>query len=66
MSSLRKYVFWFIPGSQDLYGPEALEQVEINAKKIAEAFDNDPNIPGKVMCKPVVWMQTMTLIAQVS
>lgn len=54
MASLKKYTFWFVPGSQDLYGPETLEQVDINAKKIADAFDNDPNIPGKVICKPVV------------
>ncbi|HHW71276.1 MAG TPA: L-arabinose isomerase [Clostridiales bacterium] len=54
MANLKKYEFWFIPGSQDLYGPETLEKVGINAKKIADAFDNDPNIPGKVICKPVV------------
>lgn len=54
MSNLKKYEFWFIPGSQDLYGPETLEQVAVNAKKIADAFDNNPNIPGKVICKPVV------------
>lgn len=54
MDSLKNYVFWFIPGSQDLYGPETLKQVEINAKKIADAFDSAPDIPGKVICKPVV------------
>lgn len=54
MANLKNYIFWFIPGSQDLYGPKALEQVEINAKKIADAFDNDTNIPAKVICKPVV------------
>ena len=31
-----KYNFWFIVGSQFLYGPEVLETVEIRAKEMAE------------------------------
>lgn len=54
MSDLKKYTFWFIPGGQDLYGEDVLKQVNNDSAKIANAFDNDPNIPGKVICKPVV------------
>lgn len=45
---------WFITGSQHLYGPEALKQVDINSEQIARALDADPAIPVKVVFKPVV------------
>lgn len=32
------YKFWFITGSQALYGPEALQQVEADAKKNGQRF----------------------------
>ena len=33
-----KYQFWFVTGSQHLYGPETLQQVEANSREIAEAL----------------------------
>ncbi len=33
---MKKYAFWFIVGSQFLYGPEVLETVEARAKEMAE------------------------------
>ena len=31
---MKKYEFWFAVGSQDLYGPEVLKQVEQNAREM--------------------------------
>ncbi len=33
---MKKYEFWFVVGSQFLYGPEVLETVEIRAREMAE------------------------------
>ena len=33
-----KYNFWFVVGSQLLYGPEVLETVEARAKEMAEEY----------------------------
>ena len=33
---MSKYSFWFVVGSQFLYGPEVLEIVEARAKEMAE------------------------------
>lgn len=54
MKPLKQYEFWFITGSQHLYGPETLEQVAANARVIAEFLDAAPEIPGSVVYKPVV------------
>jgi L-arabinose isomerase len=45
---------WFVTGSQDLYGEEALGQVADHAKKIASALDDAAQIPLRVIYKPVV------------
>lgn len=45
---------WFVTGSQHLYGPETLEQVGADSKKIAEALDSDPSIAAEVVWKPTV------------
>ena len=46
------YEFWFITGSQHLYGEETLRQVAENASKIAAELDSA--LPFKVVFKPVV------------
>lgn len=46
--------FWFVVGSQHLYGPEALKEVAEHAKRIAEGLDGDPAIAGKVVFKAVL------------
>jgi L-arabinose isomerase len=38
---------WFAPGSQDLYGPEALKRVEEHSLAIAGALSASPHIPAK-------------------
>ncbi|MFN2135440.1 MAG: L-arabinose isomerase [Candidatus Promineifilaceae bacterium] len=45
---------WFVVGSQHLYGPEALEQVAANGAQIAAALNAAPQLPLKVIFKPVV------------
>ncbi|MDP4094955.1 MAG: L-arabinose isomerase [Bacillota bacterium] len=54
MSDLSKYAFWFVTGSQHLYGPETLEKVAEHSKKIAGALDEASDIPYRVVFKPVV------------
>jgi L-arabinose isomerase len=60
--NLKQYEFWFIVGSQDLYGEEALKQVEANARVMAEEFARDPALPGTLVLKPVAI--TSTIIAK--
>ena len=40
MIDLDKFEVWFVTGSQHLYGPETLKQVNIDSKTIADAFDD--------------------------
>ena len=54
MDSLKNYEVWFITGSQHLYGPETLEQVNAHAREIAHYLDSAESIPCKVVFKPVV------------
>jgi len=54
MLTVKPYEFWFATGSQHLYGPETLEEVERNARKIAEGLDLDPAGPYRVVFKQVL------------
>ncbi len=54
MISLNSYEIWFLTGSQQLYGPETLEQVASHSQEIAAALDAAPAIPTKVIFKPVL------------
>lgn len=54
MSSLKRYEFWFITGSQHLYGPETLKQVRAHSEIIAKALNSSDLVPGSVVFKPVV------------
>lgn len=63
MSDLKKNEFWFVVGSQFLYGPETLERVASDARTIAEALDASPLIPGHVVYK--VTAKTAEEITQV-
>ena len=44
-----KYNFWFVVGSQLLYGPEVLETVEARAKEMAEEMSK--NLPYPLVYK---------------
>ena len=54
MLNLKPYEFWFITGSQHLYGSETLKQVDEHSTKISEFLDRDSTIPFKVVFKPVL------------
>ncbi|MFV0428185.1 MAG: L-arabinose isomerase [Arachnia sp.] len=45
---------WFLTGSQDLYGPETLEQVARQAQEVVAHLDQAGSIPVKV-----VWRETL-------
>jgi L-arabinose isomerase len=54
MKNLKPYEFWFVTGSQHLYGPETLQEVDSHSLKITEGLDRDASIPFKIVFKPVV------------
>jgi L-arabinose isomerase len=54
MINLEQYEVWFITGSQDLYGPEVIEQVTGHSREIAAALSACDSIPVQVVFKPVL------------
>ncbi|MFD3262249.1 L-arabinose isomerase [Paenibacillus lentus] len=52
--NLKPYSFWFVTGSQHLYGPETLEEVAEHSRIIAEQLDKDPVFTHSVVFKPIV------------
>jgi len=54
MLQVKPYVFWFVTGSQHLYGPETLKEVEQNSRKIVEGLDRDAATPYKIIFKDVL------------
>lgn len=54
MLKLRPYEFWFVTGSQHLYGEEAIQQVSNHSEIIVESFQKDTLIPFKIVFKPVL------------
>ncbi len=46
--------FWFVTGSQHLYGEETLRQVASHSRQIAAGLDDAPGIPSPVVFKPIV------------
>ncbi|MBW7458553.1 L-arabinose isomerase, partial [Paenibacillus sepulcri] len=54
MLNVKPYQFWFVTGSQHLYGPETLLEVADHSRTIAEALGSDGSIPFEVIFKPVV------------
>ncbi|NYH45982.1 L-arabinose isomerase [Micromonospora jinlongensis] len=45
---------WFLTGSQGMYGEETLRQVAEQSRQIAAALDDSPQIPARVVWKPVL------------
>lgn len=54
MIDLTKYEFWFVTGSQDLYGDETLRQVAEDSHKVVEGLNSDARMPCKIVWKPTV------------
>lgn len=54
MKGLKHYKFWFITGSQYLYGEETLLKVAEHSRAITVFFNNNPEIPYEVVYKDTV------------
>jgi L-arabinose isomerase len=51
---LGEYEVWFVAGSQDLYGEAVLEQVDADAREIAQALERAAGIPVRVVHRPAL------------
>ncbi|PKG24827.1 L-arabinose isomerase [Niallia nealsonii] len=54
MLKTKEYEFWFVTGSQLLYGEDVLRQVDENSRVIVNGLDEDRAIPYKIVFKDVV------------
>ena len=54
MLKVKEYNFWFVTGSQDLYGEEALKQVAIDAQEIVNGLNGQEEIKYNIIHKPTV------------
>ncbi|GAA4363206.1 L-arabinose isomerase [Nocardioides caricicola] len=54
MTQNKQQEIWFLTGSQHLYGPEVLDQVAANSAEIASKLDASPQLPVRVVTKPVL------------
>lgn len=54
MLDLKQFEVWFITGSQHLYGEETLRQVDEHSQIIARHLNEAPQVPVRVIFKPVV------------
>lgn len=54
MKSMQEYRFWFVTGSQHLYGPETLLEVEAHSREIVEALNRDDAVSGTLEFKAVL------------
>ena len=49
--SMKQYEFWFVVGSQDLYGQQVLDTVAKRAAEMADALNASGNLPCKIVYK---------------
>jgi L-arabinose isomerase len=54
MVELKDFEVWFLTGSQDLYGAEALAQVGQHSREIAAYLDECGRLPVRVVWKPTL------------
>ncbi len=54
MIDLKQQQVWFLTGSQHLYGPEALRQVDQDSKTLVAGLSRSPHIPFTIVFKPVL------------
>ncbi|MFF2446362.1 L-arabinose isomerase [Neobacillus sp. NPDC058068] len=54
MLTTKAYEFWFVTGSQLLYGEDVLRKVEENSRAIVDGLDDDSTLPYKLVFKSVV------------
>ncbi|MTW84421.1 L-arabinose isomerase [Virgibacillus dakarensis] len=54
MLTIKPYEFWFITGSQHLYGDDALKEVDDHSKVITENLNENGNLPFSITFKKVL------------
>ncbi len=54
MQHITEKEFWFLTGSQELYGKESLKKVAENSQKIVDGLNASGNLPYKLVNKPVL------------
>lgn len=54
MLTTKPYEFWFLTGSQHLYGDDALQEVEDNSKEIVNSLNENGDLPNKVVFKKLL------------
>ena len=54
MIDFNEYEVWFVTGSQHLYGPETLRQVEKDSQGIVDGLNASGSLPVTIVCKPVL------------
>jgi L-arabinose isomerase len=54
MLTVKPYEFWFVTGSQHLYGEEVLEKVEDHSKQITMGLNDSGDLPFKVVFKSIL------------
>ncbi|WP_066172723.1 L-arabinose isomerase [Bacillus marinisedimentorum] len=54
MLDTKRYVFWFVTGSQHLYGEETLKEVEEHSKQITRGLSDQSQTSYKIEFKPVL------------
>ncbi|HEX2911510.1 MAG TPA: L-arabinose isomerase [Chloroflexia bacterium] len=54
MNDLKRFEVWFVTGSQNLYGPETLEQVAAHSREMAGALSESAAIPVNIVFKPIL------------
>ena len=54
MINTRKYSFWFVTGSQDLYGEDTLKQVALDSKEMVNGLNDVEGIKYEIIHKPTV------------
>jgi L-arabinose isomerase len=54
MIDFSPFEVWFVTGSQHLYGPKTLKQVEADSRQIVDGLNTKAKLPIKLVFKPVV------------
>lgn len=63
MNTFKEYEFWFVVGSQFLYGPETLDQVALHAQMMVDGLNKTGHLPATLIYKATV--KTANEITQV-
>lgn len=54
MNSIKNYKFWFVTGSQHLYGEETLKQVAADSETMVKGLNESGKLPAEIVVKPTV------------